>query len=50
MIAEMDDALVRIELATTPTPELLAELVGLCRWLRYHRTSPPLEHELLDQP
>jgi hypothetical protein len=36
MIAEMDDALARIELATTPTPELPAKLVGLCRWLRYH--------------
>jgi hypothetical protein len=49
MIAEMDDALSRIELATTPTPELPAELVGLCRWLRNHRTPSHFE-PLLDQP
>jgi hypothetical protein len=40
MIAEMDDALARIALATTPAGELSVELGGLCRRLRYHRSSP----------
>ena len=40
MIAEMDDALARIALATTPAGELPVELGGLCRRLRYHRSSP----------
>jgi hypothetical protein len=39
MIAEMDHAVPRIELATTPTPQSPVELVGLCRRLRYLRTS-----------
>jgi hypothetical protein len=49
MIAEMDDALSRVELATTPTPELPAELVGLRRRLRNHRTPSHFEL-LLGQP